>query len=192
MTQRPRRQHKTDRLLHQDVIREEARCDMAVAPFDNAARLMDRKWGVDRLPGLVPVPMAEKYGAALHALNEALGANDPAAVTANAENCIKGLKAMDAAAEAAGADKANPAVLEYDLDGFRFGILPGDGMDWPAVKAARPDLRFYSLREVGQALKAYADHVLVHAAKEHFPGAEITAIRPKPDFDWKSGDAIPF
>lgn len=189
---RPRYQRKTDRLLGQDVIRDEARCDLAVAPFDRIAREMDRKWGVDRLPSLVPPEMAAKYGAALHSLNEAISANDPKATEANAANCIRGMQAMDVAAIAAGHKTATGDLLaEYDLDGFHFGILPGDGETWPAVRETRSDLQVFTIREVACALKAYAGHVLVQAAKQHFPGAEITAIRPRPEINWNHGDELP-
>lgn len=188
---RPRRQYKTDRLLAPEATAQEARCDLAVAPFDRVARDMDLKWGVDRLPGLVPVEMAAKYGAALHALNQSLGACDPDATAAHAANCIRGLNAMDVWAEANGKPKASPNVLEYDLDGFRFGILPDDGMDWPAVRAARPDLVLFTLREVAMALKAYHfDHDLVVEAKKSFPGAEITAVHARVPANLD--DEIPF
>lgn len=161
--------------------------DHAIAPFDRACREADRKWGIDRLPELVSTDLAARYGRAVAALNTALEAQDAAGVAATAQNCIKGLVALDQAAEAAGAPKADPQVWEYDLDGWRFGVLRDD-REWPALKEQRPDLQFFTMREVAQALKAYRlDSAGMKALRDVIPEARVKAIRTKPPVDWKNG-----
>ena len=190
MAARPRRE-KFDRLLNPDANAETLSCSMAVAPFDRVSREMSLKWGQDRLPELVSSDMASKFGSALGKLNAAINSNDVDEVKARVEVCIRGYAAMDAEAERLGAPKADPRTLEYDLDGFRFGILPDDSF-WPAAKEARPDLRLYTLREVANALRSLPP--LVDVVKQQFPGAKITNVTPtKPPVDYDlGGDFIPF
>ena len=73
---RPRRQKKGDRLLDRAASLNEIQCDKAVAVMDRLAIQMDRRWGVDRLPELVSIETAQKYGSALAKLNAALEGND--------------------------------------------------------------------------------------------------------------------
>lgn len=180
------RPKKYDRLLSPGAAQAEIVCAVASKPFDEAVRASDLKWGIDRLPGLVPAAMAEKYGKALAALNAALEASDPDATRQNAENCAKGLAAMNAAAEAAGAPKADTTVWEYDCDGYRFGIM-ADEYSWQAAKAARPDLHLRTMREVGNALRAY-DHVLTGEIATE----TVAPVRPRTDMERELDDEIPF
>lgn len=187
---RYKRQKKSDRLINPGSSRAEIECDFVLAPFDNACRAMDLKYGTDRLVELVSPDMAQKYGRAMAALNASIEAADAEATKQNAANCAKGLAAMDAAAEAAGAPKADPTIWEYDCDGFTFGIM-ADGRAWQACKAARPDLALFTMREVGNALRAYQSaETILDAVQEHIPGARISKITPNVDYK-RGGDEIP-
>ena len=189
----PRRQ-KFDRLMDPAVTGEALSCSYAVAPFDEASRRMDVKWGAGRLPGLATPETAVRFGSAMAKLNAAISAGDAGLAAHKAKVCIKGLNLMDAEAEAAGAAKADPTVWTFDHDGFHFGIIK-DADCWQAATAANPDLRLYTLAEIGTALRAYSGPV-IDAVKETFPGAQITKITPKADkppvnYDL-GGDEIPF
>lgn len=179
MAQRPTRQKKDDRILHKGATAAQVRCDMALAPFDNACREMERKWGVDVLPDLVSTESAEKWGRAMAGLNSAIDSEDPDKTKFWCEVCIRGLNAMDAEAVALGRQVSDPDIWEYELDGTVFGII-ADGREWPAAYAKRPGIAIYTLREVAVALQAHKNG-LVNAAKLAFPGAEIKAIRRKPE-----------
>lgn len=179
-----RRKHRDDRLTHPGTSSQSIAIDFACGPLDELTRAMDRKWGVDRLPELVPVEMAARYGKAVAALNAALDAQDVEAAKANAANVMRGLSAMDAEAERAGATRADQTIWEYEVDGFKFAILRDDRA-WPAVKAARPDLVVVSIREVANALREYT-------AKEIEPAQDMRArtyppIEQLPAAFWKSG-----
>lgn len=177
MAKRPKFQRKADPLFFGGAKPREIACDYALAPFDRRAREMDRRWGVDRLPGLVPSDMAAKYGSALGKLNAAIDAQDVAEIQRRADVCIRGMVAMDKAATDAGHKPAEPQVIEYDLDGWIFGIMPDD-RTWQTEQAARPDLRMYTMREVGLALKALEDSGGLFAAAKAIPGAEVVRIGP--------------
>ena len=158
MTQkRPYRQRKGDRLVNPGANKEDIACDHALAPFDRLSREMEFKWGIDKLPELVSPATAEKFGITIGNLNAALEANIPADVVACAESGIRGLQYMDAEATAAGHKPHDADWWEYELPGedggepFRIAVLR-DGLDWQEVKANRPDLVPYSLREVAVEL----------------------------------------
>lgn len=191
---RPRREKtkKFDRFLSPDATAKETQVHYTLAPFDSAVREMDARWGVDRLPELVSVDTAQKYGFSVGKLNDAIIANDPELTAQWAGVCIRGLHAMNAEAEAAGKPKAHPDMLEYELNGFHFAILP-DKDYWPAVQKARPDLTLFSLREVAiLMMAAKADNPVINAAKAAFPKAEITQMNAKLERATKLDDVIPF
>ena len=186
------RQHvkKFDRLITPAATPAEMACDYACAPYDRTALDMDRKWGVNRLAGLVPHEMAAKFGLALGALNECLNNHDHAGATANAANCVKGLHAMDAAATAAGFQPANPELWQIEIDG-RVMVFVRDADMWPAAQAAVPGATIYTLQEAAHAL-AQCSLPMVSAIKDAFPGAQISAVRKRTELEESLNDFIPF
>jgi hypothetical protein len=176
---RPRPRRKHDRVTWSGASREDIAVDHAILPFDQAARLMDARWGIDRLPALVSPETAARYGRTLGSLNAAIEATDEARATDRAQACIRGMAAMEAEARAAGHVPPTSGVLEADIDGFRFGILPDPAM-WRIAEREHPGLPIYTLREISVLLRAKdtADG-MVAAVKSAFPCAEVTAIRPK-------------
>jgi hypothetical protein len=179
---KPPRQNKADRLTHSGAKPEEVACDFALGPFDTAARDTERKWGINRLEGLVSPETAARYGSALGKLNAALDAMDPADTAARAAVCIRGMAAMDAEATAAGHQ-----VQEIEIGGQICAVL-WDGNQWPVYAALRPGVRTYTPQEVANALAAYGETVA--AVKDAFPGAQVTAVRSP--LEAELNDIIPF
>ena len=188
-TNRPRRERKADRLLSPDATRAQIECDYAIAPMDRLALEMDRKWGIDRLPELVTPEMATRYGQAMAHMNECIRLGDPAKCVAAANNCIRGLHAMDAEATKLGRKPASGAYAEYDLDCWKIGILHDDA-EWRTAEAARPDLQFFSLREAAIALKTKIDTPPIAAVKAAFPGARV--VEHRTPLNTLLNDSIPF
>lgn len=189
---RPTRQRKGDRLLCPGATSAEIACDHALAPFDRAALDSERRWGIERLPGLVSPEMAAKYGAAIAHLNDRINAGDPDGVAAAATNCIRGLAAMDAEAIARGHRPVPAEVWVFDevIDGkrVRLGITREPG-DWPTLQDSHPGLPIYSLREVAVKM---TPGLLEAAVKSVFPGAQVTATRHVSPLDDVLEDHIPF
>jgi hypothetical protein len=188
-TNRPRRERKGDRLLNPDANKAQIECDYAIAPMDRLALEMDRKWGIDRLPEIVTPEMATRYGQAMAHMNECIRLGDPAKCVAAANNCIRGLHAMDAEATKLGKQPASGAYTEYDLDGWKIGILHDDA-EWRTAEAARPDLQFFSLREAAIALKTKIDTPPIAAVKKAFPGARV--VEHRTPLNTLLNDSIPF
>ena len=192
MAQRPTRQKKDDRFLHKQATANQIRADLSLAPFDNAVREMDAKWGVDRLPELVSVESADKWGKAMAGLNSAIDAEDPDKVKFWVEVCLRGLKAMDEEAIKSGHPISDPMIWEHEYEGTVYGIIE-DHREWPAAYAKRPGIAIHTMREVAIALHAHRNG-LVDAVKLSFPGAQVTAIRRgedlEDDIDFLSGGVI--
>ena len=189
MTAQPRRKKSFDRITHHGATAPEIECDMAIGPFDQAAREADKRWGVDRLPDLVSAETAARWGTAMANLNAAIDAQDKALVIARVNACLRGFAAMDAEATAAGHAPIVPEAWEFDVNGQTVALLR-DMAAWPAYEALRPGVRIYSLREVALALGNYSPGVA--EAKKHFPGAEVTAIRQPTPLEDDLNDIIPF
>lgn len=183
------RPRKWDKLTASDASPADTAAHYALAPFDEAVRAMDRKWGVDRLPGLVTPETAARWGTAMVQLNDAITAADVDMLAARVGACLRGLAYMDKEATERGAQQSHPETWEMsDGEQFKFAILR-DGRDWPALKAQRPDLLFFTEREVVNAVKAYhAALPALESIKQHFPKAEITKTRLSEMVD----DEIPY
>jgi hypothetical protein len=182
MAQRPTRQKKDDRILHKGATANEIKADLALAPFDAAVREMDRKWGIDRLPELVSVESAAKWGKAMAGLNGAIDAHDPDKTKFWVEVCLRGLASMDAEAVTLGRPVSDPMIWEHEYEGKVYGII-ADGREWPAAYAKRPGIAIHTMREVAVALHEHRNG-LVNAVKLAFPGAEVKQVRrPKADLE---------
>lgn len=190
MTARPHRQNKGDRLIHPGASADEIRCDHALAPFDRAAREMERLWGVDRLPELVSPATAAKFGSAMAFLNDAINANDAQRCADASANCIKGLAVMDAEARALGHNPAPAEVWLYEHDGHRFGVIRETG-DWTTLQDSLPGVTLYSMREIALAMASYKSALpTIAAVKAAFPGAQIARVRS--DLERELDDELPF
>lgn len=191
MTARPRRKKLDDRLLYAGIGQEEMMCDMALAPFDRAARDMEYKWGVDTLPELVSPETAAKYGSALAKLNDAINQSDSALVAARAAVCIRGLAAMDAEATHAGKQPASDDVLICEIDGQQFGILIDDRA-WPRVQDKHPGLPILSRREAAVAVRVYRKTALAEMTEEAKKAFKEASIRTARIHGEDPSDPIPF
>jgi len=186
----PRRKRKGDRLPDPPTSEPDVSCDYAIGPLDRLALEMDRKWGIDRLPELVSPDTAERYGKAIAQLNAALEARDPKTASHKASVCMKGLRIMDAEAEANGAPQAKGNYWEYSLGDFQFAIIEDD-REWQSLKAARPDLMFFTMREAALSLKKFCEVWPLLEVKAEFPGATITKLAGH-SADEPIDDPLPF
>ncbi len=186
---RPQRHQKQDRLMHYGASDAEIKTDFATGPFDEMARAMDRKWGVNRLPDLVSPEMNQRWAQAMINLNFAINSADPELTAARVAACLRGFAAMDREAEAAGHKPIPPAAQEIEVGGKLCAVL-WDDAQWPAYMALRPGVRTYSPREVANALDAYGGTVA--AIKDQWPGSQVTAVRKPTPLEEALDDSIPF
>ena len=158
-----------------------AAIDAVLARLDTEARRCEGRWGVERLPLLVPVDMAAKFASAQAKLNAAVEAADVAAVVERAEIMLRGWQALDAWAS----DAVNPDVeRDEGVWGYRHSgkpytiVLDRSKAHREASRSADPAL-VVTVAELLTSWEARMDGTPVDAVKAAFPGASVTAIRQK-------------
>ena len=150
----------------------------AIDGADKVARDMELKWGADRLRLLVTLELREKFDRQRYLFNQAIWHGDLAAVQEQSRRMLAAWMALDRAAEAAGAPKLDGAVWELTMSDGSVAALVRDGAHAKAVIAEGRDVRVYTLDEIGRLLEAYPQ---IAVAKDQFPGATVTALRPLAD-----------
>ena len=161
---------------------------------------MEKKWGADRLRLLVGQELREKFDRQRFLFNAAIWHGDLEAVRLQSERMVKAWRALDGAAEAAGASWLSPEVWETSLsDGTVVAVVP-DRAAAHGVMAEGRRLVTYTLEELGRMIEVYQATTKV---KEAFPGATVTqlrrqsipdpldAIRDAKDLDQPLDDMIP-
>lgn len=191
MKNRPKRPPKFDAMTAPDVTAEETRQHHTMAPFNRAVREMDDKWGIDRLPELVSVETADKFGQAMGSLNTAIQTGEELAGWVGVG--IRALQALDAEATRLGAKPANTDIIEVELDGIRYGIMRDDAA-WPLIKADRPDLVLVTAYEAAVAIRNRSPlGEVVDETRKNFPQARVTSVNQRPPVDYANGgDPISF
>ena len=183
---------------------------------------MDAKWGPGRLRLLVQPELRNKLDRQRYLYLQAKDGGQLIDVQRESRRMAAAWRALDKAAEAAGASPTDPAVWELVVpSGIFQGLVVAivkDDRDVKKVQAEGRHTIVYGLDEIGRLIAA--DHFSL-TCKENWPGAEVVAAR-KPtdpvrpvlldtddgiidisapidgvkdfvdDFDEKRGDVIPF
>jgi hypothetical protein len=148
----------------------------AVERLDEVAHVMERKWGINRLPKLVDAVLAARFDAQRDKLNEALRSDRPDAIAIQASAMERAWKALDAAALSVGATPLSPTVWEAVLPSTGEVVAIVRTVEEASVIARDRKGAVYTLAEVAVAIDAFGDQV--RAVKAAFPGASVTAVRP--------------
>lgn len=188
--------------------------DHIVARFDQAVAAMDRKWGVDRLPGLLPIDppphvpadrrddwraIPGRYGRAVEELHRAIAADDPAAAETWTARAVQMLGVMDRQCDLAGVTRPSVAVHLVTLDGTEYAIVP-EAADEAEAMRMHPGATVLTAMQCAIAVeRARGGLGMIGECKRLFPDAEPTfaaasaiAAIPTTEFDEALGDGIPF
>jgi hypothetical protein len=148
----------------------------AIDGADHEAITQENKWGAGRLRLLVETELREKFDKQRFKLNSAIWHGDLAELQREAQRMVIAWRALDRAAEAAGASKNGDGHWEVALADGTVAVLlrtPG-AMATFTEDAEGRRVVFYSLDEIGVMLSNYREVVKV---KEAFPGSTVEAIR---------------
>ena len=174
----PEHQRKHDRLLHRAATAKEIECDLILAPLQRELERVDGKFGYGRLPELISVDLAARWGKACAGLHDAVSNQDAEKVKAWVTVCLRGLAAMDAEASADPANMVPPDIWDCHDDEGSFCIIRRASLIEQARKL-RPGSRIYTTREVAVALRQMQT-ATVDAVKDLWPGAEIVGTKQTP------------
>lgn len=168
---------------------------MTIAALDNIAAGMERKWGVDRLPTLVPDQWRERFLQRRAELDAAIKAN--ANTDAAAEAMAKAWQALDGKATALGCFPIPAGVAEVNLPGHGIvAIAHDDDAARAAILQAKFEGRRIAVWTMTEVAVVLTVHGIAHAAKHEFPGALVSTLpaemRPGRRKAGLPEDAIPF
>ena len=150
-------------------------------PLDLLAREMERQWGPDRLPTLVPHDLALKFANAQQNLNNAIESNQETRIAEKAANLIRGWKLLDQAARKAGhtpEDLENPLVWYFRGDREERYAVVREVRDLAKIPKEKCD-RSFTMAELGRILSYYETHEgghMIEKIKNQFRGSVITKI----------------
>lgn len=174
-----------------------SRSQIALEALDAVAAACERKWGVGRLPALVPVDLAERFYRQRDKLNAAITEEATGGSVANTEHeagrMVNAWRALDAAAETAGAAPLSPTTIEGRLpDGRVLIVCP----DPETAHRAAGDNRAAVVWSMDEICRVLWNFEMVNQAKTIWPGAKVEAVRvdpesTKPPVNWAVGDDLP-
>ena len=165
--------------------------------LDLVAIEMERKWGADRLRLLVPKELREKYDRQRYLTNQAIWHGDLEAVRRETKRMIAAWRALDRAAEAAGASSLSPEVWEcVGHHGEVYALVRGPH-EARAVTVSGRFVKVYTLDEIAHLLDGFPE---LAKTKETFPGAMVYKARTSvtdpldglPDSKEPLNDPLPF
>lgn len=142
-------------------------------PLDRVAVMMERKWGVNRLPRLVSPELAGKFVSAQEKLNEAIERADAEEVKKRAEIMLRGWQALDKAAIEAGHAEIPDCIWNVTREGRGYTVVLDRGdVEKVAADAVNPE-RVVTVGELLVAWEALRARAVIERAKTVFPGAEV-------------------
>jgi len=147
------------------------------AALDEADALeveLELKWGRDRLRLLVSTDLREKFDRQRYLTSQARWKGDLEDVRREAQRMVKAWKALDKAAEAAGAQVLDPAIWEVCLADGTVATIVREPQLASRVLAEGRRINVYTLEEIAHMISAFPEVV---KAKEVFPGAEVTKTK---------------
>lgn len=174
------------------------RSQLALEALDEVARGMELKWGVGRLTRVVALDLADRFHRQLEKLNAAITDEATGGSIANTEHeatrMTNAWKALDAAAEAAGALPLSPRTLEGHLPDGRLLVVCDRPESAHRVAGDNRAAVVWSMDEICRVLWQFE---MVNQAKTVWPGAKVEAVRidpetTKPPVNWQEGDPLPF
>jgi len=137
---------------------------------DVTAVAAEEKWGNGRLRLLVDAPMREKFDRQRYLLNAAILNGTLEDIRREAPRMITAYKALDRAADLAGADRLPPTVWEVTLED---GSVAAIAKDYDSRLAKGRAIAVYTLDEIAVILSAYQ---ATHKAKLTWPGATVVRV----------------
>jgi hypothetical protein len=160
--------------------------------LDEAARQMERKWGIGRLRLLVDDALRAKFDAQKAKLDAAIATDQEIYVRAQAAGMRRAWQVLDQAATDAGAQPLAPEVWECVLpsSGEVISIVRTEAEAHHVARAGE----VWTLAEVGVLIERMGDEV--RKVRRTFPGSAVVDVRPRepppPPIDWARGDELPF
>jgi len=169
---------KTDKVYYQPSQAALKRQQAALHKYDDEVNRLERKWGIDRLPWLVPVELRDRFYEQLDKLNAAIDKCD--GVEHEVEVTLRGCAAIERAAIEVGAEPLTGDYIEGRMPDGTVLAITANGYEAGKVKQDNREMTVYTVDEVGvileQWLKEKQAKAFVDEAKNVFAGAVIESV----------------
>jgi len=170
------------------------RSQIALEHLDEVASQAERRWGVDRLPRLVPIDLAERFYRQVDKLNAAIADEATGGSVANVEveagRMVNAWMALDAAARAAGAEPASAKYMEARMSDGRLCVVCSD-LEGHHHFVRQREGRGAVVWNMEEIVRVIEGQDLVNRTKHLFDGAVVEEVRVRPEVNWKRGDELP-
>jgi hypothetical protein len=154
--------------------------DQIIRTVDAHAQEMNRRWGHNRLPHVVPIEWTERFVEQKRrwqmACFECVGSLLPAdldRVRVQGDAMLRAYAKLEELALAGGIAPAQPGVWEFELADGQRALLVRTDAEMSQVDRPR-DVRVWSLEEIARIIERFPELVL---AKQLFPQAEVIQLR---------------
>ena len=169
---------KTDKVYYQPSQGALKRQQAALHKYDDEVNRLERKWGIDRLPWLVPVELRDRFYEQLDKLNAAIDKCD--GVEHEVEVTLRGCAAIERAAIEGGAEPLTGEYIEGRMPDGTVLAITANGYEAGKVKQDNREMTVYTVDEVGvileQWLKEKQAKAFVDGAKNVFSGAVVESV----------------
>ncbi len=123
---------------------------------------------------LVSPDLREKFDRQRYLLNQAIWHGQLEDVRVQSGRMVNAWRALDQAAEQAGAEKLDPNIMEVVLDSGVVAAIVPDLQHAQFVKREDRRMDVYTLDEIGRLLSAFPT---IAAIKDSYPGAEVVRCK---------------
>lgn len=141
---------------------------------DQRGREMDDRWGIGRLPMLVPIEWAERFHTQHKLFNAAVWEFDFPLVRHHGEAMLRAYDKLDGLARSAKGEPLPVDQWEFETpDGLV--ILVRDLRDTGRAQRHGRQAQVWALDEIANVIRC---HPMLASAKDAFPGAQVMSVRP--------------
>lgn len=169
---------KTDKVYYQPSQAAMRRQQQSLHKYDDEVNRLERKWGIDRLPWLVPLELRDRFYEQLDKLNAAIDKCE--GVDHEVEVTLRGCAAIERAAIEGGAQPLTGEYIEGRMPDGTVLAITRNGYEAGKVKQDNRDMKVFTVDEVGVVLEKWLEEnkakALVDEAKNVFPGAVVESI----------------
>lgn len=169
---------KTDKVYYQPSQAAMRRQQQSLHKYDDEVNRLERKWGIDRLPWLVPLELRERFYEQLDKLNAAIDKCE--GVDHEVEVTLRGCAAIERAAIEGGAQPLTGEYIEGRMPDGTVLAITANGYEAGKVKQDNREMKVFTVDEVGVILEKWLEEnkakTLVDEAKNVFPGAVVESI----------------
>lgn len=169
---------KTDKVYYQPSQAAMRRQQQSLHKYDDEVNRLERKWGIDRLPWLVPIELRDRFYEQLDKLNAAIDKCE--GVDHEVEVTLRGCAAIERAAIEGGAQPLTGEYIEGRMPDGTVLAITRNGYEAGKVKQDNREMKVFTVDEVGVVLEKWLKEnkakTLVDEAKNVFPGAVVESI----------------